>query len=239
MSLFEKLLAIQTAVDGVVKDGQNTSDRYDFASSNLILSTIRPLMNEHKLLLIPQTRAAVLHEGQTRSGTTRYLTEITWLFRWVDVESGETYDCEWYSQGVDLAGEKGPGKAATYAEKYFLLKFFHVQTDKDDPDRDERTGSGEKKQRGTQAAKESADYMRRMISGIVTAISGGDPEKDAVIYRTWTESKSRGYAGADKLEDITDKALGPVYAKAKTQYKKRFGKDFELTEAPDIDTQTE
>ena len=31
-------------------------------------------------------------------------------------------------------GEKGVGKALTYAEKYFMLKFFNIPTDKDDPD---------------------------------------------------------------------------------------------------------
>ncbi|MNP04955.1 ERF superfamily protein [compost metagenome] len=43
-------------------------------------------------------------------------------------------ECPWYSQGVDIAGEKGVGKALTYGEKYFILKFFNIPTDKDDPD---------------------------------------------------------------------------------------------------------
>ena len=32
---------------------------------------------------------------------------------------------------VDIAGEKGVGKALTYGKKYFLLKFFNIATDKD------------------------------------------------------------------------------------------------------------
>ena len=39
-----------------------------------------------------------------------------------------------YGQGVDISGEKGVGKALTYAEKYFLLKFFNIPTDEADPD---------------------------------------------------------------------------------------------------------
>jgi hypothetical protein len=53
---------------------------------------------------------------------------------WVDTESGEELSIPWYGQGVDLAGEKGVGKALTYAEKYFILKQFNIPTDKDDPD---------------------------------------------------------------------------------------------------------
>lgn len=39
-----------------------------------------------------------------------------------------------YAQGIDTEGEKGVGKALTYAEKYFLLKQFNIATDTDDPD---------------------------------------------------------------------------------------------------------
>jgi len=34
--------------------------------------------------------------------------------------------------------EKGLGSALTYAERYFLLKFFHINTDEDDIDNDAR-----------------------------------------------------------------------------------------------------
>ena len=91
----------------------------------------------------------------SKNGTTRFMTEIYFNMVWVDVDSGETLEVPFYAQGVDLAGEKGVGKAASYAEKYFLLKFFHVATKKDDPDNDNRTKSGEIRQRGTAAAKET------------------------------------------------------------------------------------
>ena len=34
--------------------------------------------------------------------------------------------------------EKGLGSALTYAERYFLLKYFHIATDEDDIDNPER-----------------------------------------------------------------------------------------------------
>ena len=120
LTLPQKLLAIQRAVDGLIKDGKNTSDKYDFASGENVLERFRPLMNEHSLLLIPRVTAASIHEGTTRSGTARFLTELHFDMTWLDAQSGETLIVPWYAQGVDLAGEKGVGKAATYAEKYFL-----------------------------------------------------------------------------------------------------------------------
>ncbi len=230
MNLYEKLLAMQQAVDNIVKDGKNTSDKYDFASDENVLDTFRPLMDTHKLLLIPRITAASVTEGQTRSGTARFLTEVFFDMVWHDCESGEELPVPWYAQGVDLAGEKGVGKAATYAEKYFLLKFFHVSTKKDDPDADKRTQSGEKTQRGTAAAKESADYYRKAISQMLGDLYQGDAEKIAAGLIAVTKSDKRGYAGADNVLKISEAALPVTYAKIKKAYEDRVGHKFELRE---------
>lgn len=228
MKLFEKLLAIQTEVSNVIKDGKNNSDKYDFASSENILETFRPLMDKYGLLLIPSIKSTEVHEGTTRSGTSRFLTEIHYNFTWIDVESDDKYTVEWYAQGVDLAGEKGVGKALTYGEKYFLLKFFHVATNKDDPDADKTTKTGEKAKKGTAAQKETVDYMRKAIPMMIAEICNNDEEKMRIAFVTFTKSDSRGYIGVDNINDISDAALGVVYSKAKKEYEKRVGHAFEL-----------
>ena len=60
MNLFEKLLEMQKAVDTVIKDGKNQSDKYDFASDENVLDRFRPLMDENRLLLIPVVFVALL-----------------------------------------------------------------------------------------------------------------------------------------------------------------------------------
>ena len=227
MNLFLKLLEIQKSVDAFVKDGTNLSDKYDFVSGNAVLDTIRPKMNELGLLLVPSTKNGRVHEGITKSGTTRFLTEIDKEFIWIDCETGENYAVPFYAQGVDLAGEKGVGKAETYAEKYFLLKFFHVPTKKDDPDSDGRTESGEKKQRGTQAGKESLDMQKSAIEQILTEIYGTDEEKKKAAILANTKNDSRGYAGVDNLNSVSSAAVPVLYSKLKSAYQKRTGKDFE------------
>ena len=229
-SLFQKLLCIQKSIDSIIKDGKNQSDKYDFASDESVLDRFRPLMDEHGLLLIPRIENANIHEGATRSGTARYLTELTFSMVWHDVESGEELMIPWYAQGVDLAGEKGVGKAATYAEKYFLLKFFHVPTRKDDPDGDGRGAGGEKRTRGTQASKENEAYFRKAIPQMLTELYAGDTEKMKAGYIALTKSDKRGYAGVDSLEKISAAALPVVYANLKKQYEARVGKAFELAE---------
>lgn len=228
MNLYEKLLEMQKQVDKVIKDAKNLSDKYDFASDENVLERFRPMMDEYGLLLIPKVDRAELHEGATKTGTTRYMTELYYSMVWHDVESGEELAVPWYAQGVDLAGEKGVGKAATYAEKYFLLKFFHVPTKKDDPDGDGRTGSGEKKQKGTAAAKENAAFYRSAIPQMLNELYSGDTEKVKAGYIALTKSDARGYPGVDSLYSIKDPALPVVYGKLKKQYEKRTGKEFEF-----------
>lgn len=231
MTLHEKLLEMQKRVDGVVKDGKNSSDRYDFASGENVLGLFRPMLDEFGLLLIPRVEKTALHEGATRSGTARFMTEVWFTMLWHDVESGEELSVPWYAQGVDLAGEKGVGKAATYGEKYFLLKFFHVPTKKDDPDDDRRTRSGEHAKRGTGAARENAAYYRKAIPQMLRALCGDDEEKIKANYIFCTKSDARGYAGVDSIEAIKDAALPVVYGKVKKSYEKRMGHAFELEEA--------
>lgn len=228
MNLYEKLLEIQKQVDGIIKDAKNTSDKYDFASDENVLDRFRPMMDEFGLLLIPRISQTNLHEGTTKSGTSRFMTEVWYDMTWHDVESGDELVVPWYAQGVDLAGEKGVGKAATYAEKYFLLKFFHVPTKKDDPDSDGWTGNGEKKQKGTAAAKENAEYYRKAIPQMFDELYDGDAEKIKAGYIALTKSDSRGYSGVDCIDAIKDIALPVLYGKLKKIYEKRMGKAFEL-----------
>lgn len=228
MNLYEKLLSMQKQVDGLIKDGKNTSDKYDFASDENVLDRFRPMMDELGLLLIPRVESAQLHEGATRTGTTRFLTELHQTMVWHDVDSGEELAVPWYSQGVDLAGEKGVGKAFTYGEKYFLLKFFHVPTRKDDPDRDRRTLSGEKPQQGTAAAQETTEYYRAAIAQMLQELYGGDQEKIKAAYLHYTKAPSRGYAGVDSLDAIKPAALPVLYGKLKPVYAQRLGHEFVL-----------
>ena len=228
LGLNHKLLEMQKRVDKVVKDGKNLSDKYDFASDENVLDTFRPIMDELGLLLIPEITHAALHEGTTRSGTSRFMTELFFNMVWLDVETGETRTVPWYAQGVDLAGEKGVGKAATYAEKYFLLKFFHVSTKKDDPDADKRGSSGEKKQRGTQAGAETAQYHRKAISQMLSEIYNGDSEKVKAGLIAMTKSERRGFAGVDDVSRLSAAALPVTYAKIKKAYEERVGHAFEF-----------
>lgn len=137
MNIYEKLLEVSKEVSYLQKE--NKGNQYSYVSSSQTLAAVKTKMDELGLLLIPSITDKTVREKEEfkneRQKTITYFTELDMTMTWVNVEKPEEkLLVPWYTQGVDIAGEKGVGKALTYGEKYFLLKFFHIATDKDDPD---------------------------------------------------------------------------------------------------------
>lgn len=141
MNIYQKLLAVRKSVSYLKKEA--TAKQYKYTGSAQVLASVRDKINEMGLILIPEitdknvmpeTVENVDADGKQKK-TTTYFTELTMSMTWVNTDNPtETVKCPWYTQGVDIAGEKGVGKALTYGEKYFILKFFNIPTDNDDPD---------------------------------------------------------------------------------------------------------
>lgn len=144
LTLFQKLLEIQKAIIGLGKDGKSFG--YQYVTGSKALEHIKPLMNKYGLILkqevisITNTR----QDYQTKNGLkSEILTTTTQRFTWVDSETGEKDENLFAANGQN-DWEKGLGSALTYAERYFLLKYFHIATDEDDIDNPERDANKSK-----------------------------------------------------------------------------------------------
>ena len=138
MNLFQKLLEIQKVVVGLGKDSKSFG--YQYVSGSKVLEHIKPMMNDLGIILkqevldIENTR----QDYTTKSGSkSEILTKAIMRFTWVDCETGEKDENMFAANGQN-DWEKGLGSALTYAERYFLLKYFHISTDEDDIDNPER-----------------------------------------------------------------------------------------------------
>lgn len=141
MNLYQKLVEVKKHVEYLKKESKGF--QYNYVGSSQVLGSLRDKMNELNLLLVPSvTRTNVVADtiettdknGQPKH-TATYFTEVWMDMTWINADQPDERETSpWYAQGIDTAGEKGPGKAYTYAEKYFLLKFFNIPTDQDDPD---------------------------------------------------------------------------------------------------------
>ncbi len=137
-AVYTKLLNARKAISPYLQKA-NSGQQYAYVSASQVVGMVRPILDEHNLLLITKIlshNVSSVDKVNPVNGkeTTTYFTELDLEFTWVDVDSGETLTIPFYSQGVDLAGEKGVAKALSYAEKNFFLREFHIATDKDDPD---------------------------------------------------------------------------------------------------------
>jgi hypothetical protein len=138
MSIYAKLLTVQKKINGLAEDSQ--TNQYRYVSGSKVLKQIKPLMNEVGLLLkqeilsIDNTR----QDYNTRNGAkSEIMSKVMMRFTWIDVETGEKDENLFGANGQN-DWEKGLGSALTYAERYFLLKYFHIATDCDDIDNEGR-----------------------------------------------------------------------------------------------------
>lgn len=143
-NIYQKLLNIQQAVIGLGKDKDTKSvqnpNGYAYVTGAKVLDHIKPLMNEYGLLLKQEVISStnIRMDYNTKFGSkSEILTKLDMRFTWVDTETGETDENLFGANGQN-DWEKGYGSALTYAERYFLLKYFHIATDEDDIDNPDR-----------------------------------------------------------------------------------------------------
>lgn len=127
MAIYKKLLTIQQKINGLGKDTRGYN--YQYVSGSKVLGAIKPLMNEQGLIL----KQEIIDVTTVLAGEKDALFTVNMRFTWVDVESGET-DVNTFAAAGCNGKDKGIGAALTYAERYFLLKYFHIATDEDDVD---------------------------------------------------------------------------------------------------------
>lgn len=131
LNIYQKLVEVRKSVTYLKKE--STGYQFNYTGSSQVLASVRAKMDEYNLLLVSKVLSHTLHE-KNQNKAKEHLTELEIEFTWVNADNPEEQIvCPWYGQGLDT-GEKGVGKALTYAEKYFILKFFNIATDKDDPD---------------------------------------------------------------------------------------------------------
>lgn len=142
-NLNQKLLEIKKRVPFLKPNEKGFN--YDYANPSRVLGVFNPLFNEYGILLEPSVVATeVINVEHTKvnkkrskeepyyNTVTEFLYVVKMTFTFVDVETGETKVINWTGTGNNGI-EQGYGSALTYAIRYFLLSYFNVPVDKEDP----------------------------------------------------------------------------------------------------------
>ena len=201
-------------------EGQTGAAKYNYVSGAKLLGVIRPLMDKLGLILTQEV-VDIKNEPityMTRNGEekTEMFTTAHIRFTWVDTDDGSQVVNDFFANGMN-AWDKGLGSALTYAERYYLMKTFHIATDEDDVDalvKDEaikpqpslavqarRAASGRspKEQAYTPLAEDA--YWK-----IIEAYANGRPTKTGGDYReTWIQMTHAGQEQITKFDnDVAD-----------------------------------
>lgn len=137
LNLFQKLVEIRKNIPALRKDAKGYN--YDYVTGSQVLLGIQQAMNGLGVLLFPNVTAHEVTHGevQTNKGKkVQYTVHGEMTYTWINADNPqETLEVPFMFAGSNDDISKAMGSALTYAERYFLIKFFNLPTDGDDPDR--------------------------------------------------------------------------------------------------------
>lgn len=148
LTLLQRLNAVMRDVSYVQKDKKiAVGSGYMVVTHDAVTAKVRPALVEHGVFYYP-------HTMEHRQEGNR--TEITMTVRFVNIDDGEDFiDVPCLGYGIDQ-GDKGPGKAASYAFKYALLKALGLETGEDadnEVTEHKPAPKGEKSERGPKGGR--------------------------------------------------------------------------------------
>lgn len=138
-TLDEKLMELKKLVSIMKKDSEGHG--YNYVSEESILLTINDKMIELGIKLTPKFVPGTLfsqvvnYQNAKGQPKTDVLVRSELQFIWKDIKTGETEVIDWGLLGQQADGSQALGSGLTYANRYFLLKYFNATTSNDDPDK--------------------------------------------------------------------------------------------------------
>jgi len=126
MNRYNKILGVMSELDYIQKSDKTVNGQYRFVSHDQVTAKVHPLLVKYRILALP-TVEELKQEGNRTEAKVR-------LFFVNADKPEESINVVYHGYGVDN-GDKGPGKAVSYAVKYGFLKVFCLETG-DDPDFD-------------------------------------------------------------------------------------------------------
>lgn len=147
LNLYEKLSLIENEI-GVIEKNLSVSlgrGSYKAVSERDVLDAIKPIEQKYRVYSYPYDTEIIKDETLEKSNnygtSTSQFLRLKRVYRFVDIDDPDEHiDVISYGDGIDT-GDKAPGKAMTYADKYALMKAYKLSTC-DDPDKDESPQEG-------------------------------------------------------------------------------------------------
>lgn len=137
LTLAQKLVEIRRNIGGFTKDTQGYN--YSYVSNSQVLSKIQDTMNNLGVLLIPKVLDQHFkeHPYKDKYGKDKldFIVYGSMTYVWMNADDPkDIIEVPFYYTGAQDDVSKAFGSGLTYSERYFIIKFFNLPTDADDPD---------------------------------------------------------------------------------------------------------
>ncbi|HGH5560887.1 TPA: ERF family protein [Staphylococcus pseudintermedius] len=215
LNLYQKIADVKANIDGFTKDTKGYN--YTYVSGSQVLHRIRSKMIEHNLLLVPKTskenykqiEVTRFNKKANREVTvTEFIVEMKLEYAWINGDKPEEQlIVPFYSVGQQDDVSKAHGTALTYAERYFLMKFFNIPTDEDDADakqKREQYTKPDAKAIGT--LKEEMLKFSELMQSLGKQVSVDDVQRQLGINDIQSLNNSQISACIKKLDNWTKQA---------------------------------
>lgn len=178
LNIYQKIADVKANIEGFTKDTKGYN--YSYVSGSQVLHRIRNKMIEHNLLLVPKTsdenykqiEVTRFNKKASREVTTsEFVVEMKLTYLWINADKPEEQlEVSFYSVGQQDDVSKAHGTALTYAERYFLMKFFNIPTDEDDAD------AKQKQEKYNKASSQTVGVLEQEVFNFIDLMKSLDKE---------------------------------------------------------------
>lgn len=142
LNIYQRINKIRLKVEYIQKDAK--AEGYKAVSHDMVTSEVRPYLIEYGVVIVPRQTSSELRDTKksTRSGTPITVYIANYEIDFVNIDDPSDKVTVPVGSAAEDHGDKGPGKAISYATKYAMLKLFSIETGESDESRQEQKPKG-------------------------------------------------------------------------------------------------
>jgi len=215
MNIYEKLQSITNELGTISKNLNvkiNNSQSYKAVSEKDVLDAIKPLEKKYRVYSYPSDRDVIDREflekqteykGKVTKTNTLFM-RIETIYNFVNLDNpSESIQVKTYGDGLDT-GDKAPGKAMTYADKYALMKAYKISTG-DDPDKEASPEQGYSKSKQNKTTNSKTNYKVLLLSKLdEMEIDRNQYAKEHGLNSKTTQEEAKRLLDELKIQQVLD-----------------------------------
>ena len=233
MNIYQRLNEVRKAVAFIQKDKAVSTGggSYMAVTHDQVTATVRPHLIENGIMIVPRLTKAVTVQDSgmtTAKGIPIIRYEATFDIDFVNCDEPTDKATVTIEAHALDNGDKAPGKAASYATKYAMLKLFSIETGEDDEGRLETKATTEKKgvikpSDGveTRIAPERKSALNSILSSIFDCLEADLPGEAVKAYGEITDPDEKVFiwTNLDSKQRSLIKRTGETLKKADAERK--------------------